>query len=59
MITTGAFTMDAKKEAIRDGAHPIELVDGEKLVTMFETLSLGVKPRTIYEIDPEFFREYR
>lgn len=59
MITTGSFTMDAKKEAIRDGAHPIELVDGEKLVTMFETLSLGVKPRTIYEVDPEFFREYR
>lgn len=59
MITTGSFTMDAKKEAIRDGAHPIELVDGEKLVLMFESLSLGVKPRTVYEVDPEFFNEYR
>ncbi len=59
MITTGSFTMDAKKEAIRDGAHPIELIDGEKLVGMFEGLSLGVKPRIIYEVDPEFFREYQ
>lgn len=59
MITTGSFTMDAKKEAIRDGAHPIELIDGEKLVGMFEGLSLGVKPRIIYEVDPDFFREYQ
>lgn len=57
-MTTGAFTMDAKKEAVRDGAAPIELVDGEKLVKMFERLELGVKPRTIYEPDPEFFKEY-
>jgi restriction system protein len=33
--------MDAKREAIRDGANPIELVDGEKLVRMFEKLELG------------------
>lgn len=58
-ITTGTFTMDAKKEAVRDGANPIELVDGEKLVRMFERLELGVKPRIIYELDPEFFKEYK
>lgn len=58
-ITTGTFTMDAKKEAVRDGANPIELVDGEKLVRMFERLELGVKPRVIYELDPEFFKEYK
>jgi len=58
-LTTGTFTMDAKKEAVRDGANPIELVDGEKLVRMFERLELGVKPRVLYEVDPEFFKEYK
>lgn len=59
VITTGNFTMDAKKEAVRDGANPIELVDGEKLVKMFEKLELGLKPRTVYEVDHEFFKEYK
>lgn len=59
LITTGSFTMDAKREAIRDGANPLELVDGEKLVRMFEKLQLGVKPRVIYEVDPEFFNDYK
>jgi len=58
-LTTGSFTMDAKKEAVRDGTNPIELVDGEKLIKMFERLELGLKPRTIYEVDPEFFNEYK
>jgi len=58
-LTTGNFSMDAKREAVRDGANPIELVDGEKLVRMFERLELGLKPRTIYEVDPEFFKEYK
>ncbi|GMR25382.1 MAG: hypothetical protein BMS9Abin39_0677 [Ignavibacteria bacterium] len=58
IITTGSFTSDAKKEAKRDGAPPIELVDGEKLVQMFEKLELGVIPSTVYEIDEDFFKEY-
>jgi restriction system protein len=28
ILTTGTFTSDAKKEAVRDGVPPIELVDG-------------------------------
>lgn len=36
ILTTGTFTKEAQKEANRDGAPPIELVDGEKLVEMFE-----------------------
>ncbi len=59
LITTGNFSIDAKREAVRDGANPIELVDGEKLVAMFEKLELGLKPRTVYEIDFEFFKEYQ
>jgi restriction system protein len=58
IISTGSFTMDAKREAVRDGANPIELIDGEKLVSMFEQLKLGVKPKVVYEVDPEFFKEY-
>jgi len=58
IITTGSFSMDAKREAVRDGAPPIDLVDGEKLVKMFEALELGVKPHVVYKIDHEFFKEY-
>lgn len=58
-LTTSTFTMDARKEAVRDGAGPIELVDGDKLVLMFEKLQLGLKPKTIYEIDQAFFQEFR
>jgi restriction system protein len=58
LITTGTFTMEAKREAV-DGANPIELVDGEKLVKMFERLELGVKPRTVYKVDMDFFNDYQ
>lgn len=59
IITTGSFTSDTKKEARRDGAPPIELVDGEKLVEMFEKLSLGVIPKKVYQVDVEFFEEFK
>jgi restriction system protein len=55
ILTTGSFTADSRKEAVRDGVPPIELVDGEKLVAMLEKLELGLKPRTTYEIDTNFF----
>jgi restriction system protein len=58
IITTGRFTQDAKNEAVRDGVPPIELVDGEKLVGMFEKLELGLSPRTVYDINLEFFKEF-
>ena len=59
IITTGSFTSEARKEAIRDGAPPIELVDGEKLTTMLEKLELGLKPKQTYELDAKFFEEYQ
>lgn len=59
IITTGSFTLDAKKEARRDGVPPIEIIDGEKLVSMFELLELGLKPRKTYEINYSFFEEYK
>lgn len=59
ILTTGRFTQDAKKEAVRDGAPPIELVDGEGIVELFEKNNLGLKPKMTFEIDEEFFEEYR
>jgi len=58
MITTGTFSEDAKREADRDGVIPIELIDGKKLVDLFEQVELGVKQKTIYEVDYKFFEEY-
>lgn len=58
IITTGTFTSDAKREAEREGVPPIELVDGEKLLDMFEYLELGLKPKTVYEVDENFFDDY-
>lgn len=59
IITTGAFTRDAVAEAQRDGAPPIELVDGEKLVELFETLEIGLKPKTTYDVDFSFFEKFK
>ena len=59
IITTGRFSLDAKGEAVRDGVPPIELVDGEKMVDMFENIELGLIPKTIYEIDDSFFEEFK
>lgn len=57
-ITTGRFTKEAKAEAVRDGAPPIEIVDGDKLVHLFEKGGLGLRRKEIFEIDKDFFIEY-
>lgn len=59
VITTGTFTLEAKKEARRDGVPPIELVDGEALVQMFERLELGLIARTTYDVDDNFFDDFK
>ena len=58
IITTGRFTKDAKTEANRDGVTPIELIDGDRLIELFEKYKLGLKPVTVYEIDHEFFKGF-
>lgn len=59
IITTGTFTAEAKREATRDGAPPIELIDGEKLIDMLERFELGLRPVTTYELDSSFFSEFK
>jgi restriction system protein len=59
ILTTGTFTSDAQKEAVRDGVPPIELVHGDKLLDMFENLELGLTPRKTYDLDLHFFKEFQ
>jgi restriction system protein len=39
--------------------HDYDRVDGEKLIDMLEELELGLKPRTTFEVDLEFFKSFR
>lgn len=41
-VTTGTFTKSAKDEATRDGAPPIDLIDGDELCNLLKSLKLGV-----------------
>jgi restriction system protein len=59
IITTGRFTKEAKAEAGRDGVTPIELIDGNRLVELFEKYRLGLKPVTVFEIDQDFFKPFK
>ena len=59
ILTTGTFTLEAKKEARRDGVPPIELVDSETLLEMFEKLELGVVPKQTFDVDERFFDEFQ
>ena len=58
IMSTGRFTKEAQKEANRDGVTPIELIDGDRLVDLFEKHRLGLKPVTVFEIDHEFFKSF-
>lgn len=56
LITTGTFAKAAHE--IEKSNIKLELIDGEKLVEMFEKVELGVKPKLIYEPDLTFFEQY-
>lgn len=58
-ITTGNFTREAIKEATRDGAPPIDLIDGEQLCDKLKEFNLGVKTELIEDvtINPEWFNK--
>lgn len=61
IITTGTFTADARKEATRDGAPAIDLIDGEALCLLLKERHLGVRVREVVReevaVVPEFFAE--
>lgn len=62
IITTGSFTSDAKREAIRDGATPLDLIDGDNLCELLKERELGVvvRKRTVEDvtIDTEYFNRF-
>ena len=56
MITTGNFAKAALE--IERSNIKLELIDGDKLVEMFERVELGLTPKTIYEPNMSFFEPY-
>lgn len=58
IITTGTFTAEARKEATRDGAPAIDLIDGESLCNLLKESHLGVSVKLVEEVsvDEQFFR---
>lgn len=60
-ITTGTFTREAKNEAKRDGATPVELIDGSRLCDLLKEYELGVSTEKRIEedvtVEPEFFED--
>lgn len=50
IITTGTFSSDAKREATRDGAPAIDLIDGDQLCELLRSLKLGVRTELVETI---------
>ena len=57
-ITTGTFTPAAVKEATRDGAPPIDLVDGDQLADKLKEFQLGLRTEMIEKVtvDKNWFK---
>jgi restriction system protein len=57
VITTGTFSSDAKREATRDGAPAIDLIDGDLLCDLLKQLKLGIQVQMVENIavDSEWF----
>jgi len=51
IITTAGFTRNAKKEATRDGAPPIDLIDGYLLAEKLKELKLGITTELVEAVD--------
>ena len=49
-ITTGTFTRDAVREATRDGAPPIALIDGDQLADKLKELGLGIETEVVEKV---------
>ena len=58
-ITTGTFTRDARQESQRDGAPPIDLIDGNAFAENLKKLGLGVKIKVVEEVsvDHTWFKD--
>lgn len=50
ILTTGSFTREAKKEATRDGATPIDLINGNDFADRLKDLGLGVTVEMVEDV---------
>lgn len=59
MITTRTFTPETKREANRDGAPPLDLVDGDQLCDLLKQLRMGVRTEMVetMTVEPAWFDE--
>ena len=57
-ITTGTFTRDAIRESTRDGAPPLDLIDGDQLADKLKELNLGIETKLVeqVQVDENWFR---
>ena len=51
ILTTGRFTADARREATRDGAPTIDLVDGDDLCQLLKELGIGVTVKQVEQVE--------
>lgn len=51
VITTGNFTADARREAVRDGAPAIDLIDGPALCELLKDLRIGVEVQMVERVN--------
>ena len=55
IITTGRFTRDAQGEAYREGADPVDLIDGIQLKEMLRDFEIGIETEEIVRINNDYF----
>lgn len=53
IMTTGTFTADARREAVRDGTPAIDLIDGDALCDLLKEQKIGVKVKMVEEVTVE------
>ena len=62
LVTTGNFTRSAREESSRDGAPPVELIDGDDLCDLLKEYELGIQTRIRrvedVELDLDFFKQF-
>ena len=52
-ITSGRFTREAQREAVREGAMAIDLIEGEQLCLLLKEKGLGVVTETVECVTPD------
>ena len=58
LITTGTFTSSAIEEANRDGAPPVDLIDGDELCDLIVKYRIDVRVEERIELDVEIIQEF-